>query len=598
MKLKVLVNLNMRKGAGTSFGVIRTLKPGEILPYYSMKDLPDGTKWVNLGTNKWSCYKTKSGKTYCQILEDTGNTESKPVNQPNPGSQTPKEEIKDTESAKGLDGDVLAQEEARRLALAKGVDASMRLFGLGHQFLAHNDTRISDTNDLGRVFTETLIMEAPVVYIKPGTSNFLPKMNQTEKENFLQSIVGVMSGNEYAKDAMNRITSSHKGSDPLKYFEFKPVFNDYMRRVNMLCRVCAVFLGIENEQVPWVSNKMTFGLYDWRYYKFGNMYNNAPITPDSKVNPEDKKSNTSGFLSLDTIKSACNKITDDKNYIQYYVDANMSYSESTSNSTSSSMIEQQITSLEGLSKELQVLTGMTGVDVYGASSEFSSGLDDIVNKYVRGDGALSKMVHSITGTANTIVQGGNIILPEIWQDSAFGKNYQFSINLHTPYGNTMSWYLNICVPLMHLMAMALPHQLTANTMKMPYLVKMFSPGWFSCEMGIIDSLSIEKGPSNDTWAANGLPSEVRVTVSVKDLYSSLALPASYKPSEFMNNSGLVEYLMTTCGMNLSHPEIDTTLNFLKTLYAGSIKEAVVSKPHQVVEKIKYDIAKKLKIIDY
>ena len=74
-------------------------------------------------------------------------------------------------------------------------------------------------------------------------------------------------------------------------------------------------------------------------------------------------------------------------------------------------------------------------------------------------------------------------------------NYSFTINLSSPYGDVYNYYMNIVVPLMHLIALAAPRMVSANSVASPFLVQAFIPGMCTCQLGIIQSLSIEKNPS-------------------------------------------------------------------------------------------------------
>ena len=131
--------------------------------------------------------------------------------------------------------------------------------------------------------------------------------------------------------------------------------------------------------------------------------------------------------------------------------------------------------------------------------------------------------------------------------------------------------------MMILLALALPTQTSANTFGAPTLVKAWSPGWFSCDLGIVDSISIDKGPSGDTWSVDGLPNEVKISITIKDLYANLALPDIDKSSEFKllySNTGLLDYLMVNCGLDLRKAYLDKKINLFVRLLSNNIKDTV------------------------
>lgn len=594
IKFTVLVDsLNIRKGAGTSFAVTGTLSKGYQGTASSAITDTSGKTWLKLGDTKWVCQ--KGAEEYCKIdkviLDDSSNN-SKDV--PNPNGGTENAQNKATTAGTVNAGSGVADKyyelyTKRKSNTANRLDGSDRLFGLPHQFLEENDARINDISKLGRVFTETMVLDAPMVFFKPGTTEFLEGATKKEKSAIVKAIEEIGKGVDNASEVLTRILS--ESSDNIKYFDFKPAFGDYMSRVNMLCRVCAIFLNVQHIEVPWCKG-VSFGKYDWRYYKFNSTY--VSTTPE--LLPARKKGAANGFDAfLDTMKNTVNGIIDDKNYVQFYVDGGTSFSESASNSTGQSIIDSSIDKVEGIAKELSILSEISGENLNSLSSDIVGGIDGFLQNNF-GDGAIINTLRSLTQNGKQILAGGNFRLPEVWQNSEYTKSYSLTINLNTPYGNMISWYLNICVPLMHIIAMALPHQLSANTYKQPYFIKAFEPGRWSCNFGMIDSISIEKGGSGDSWSMSGLPTEVKVSISIKDLYSSLAIPAKYKPGAFTQNTGLVEFLMTTCAMDLSKPELSDKIDIYKSLFLGSISESITRNTTDVMAQFKENISGMFKLL--
>lgn len=579
IKFKVINSpdgLRVRSGAGTSYPKVGVpnLKNGSSHTASESK-LANGETWLKVSSG-WCCQKQGSN-VYAQIESSGGSSSS--IVDTNDGVSM-KEEIKNPTSPDtiskggGVSNDYYNKVGGRKDAIEAAIDGSMRMFGLPHQFGPTVDARISKKSKLGRAFSETLVMEAPIVYIKPGTSKFLPNMSDSEKREFVTTLKNLDGGDDDKKRILSEVIGTKE--DPVKYFEFKPVFSDYMSRVNMLCRLMAVFLGIEKDKVPWVKSGVTFGTYDWRFYRFDSLYEDNEPKFNDKYKSSPKQD--IGAFFKDTMESL---FMDDHEYLQLYVDAGASFSESASNSTRSSMIEGAVEQIEGITKELQTLSGISGLNISDLATDTASDIDAFVENWDKNnDSAIAKVFKRFTGNTKQIIAGGNMLLPEVWDSSEFSKSYSFTVHLTTPYGNKRSWFLNIGVPLMHILALVLPHQLSANVNKMPYLVKMFSPGWFSCENGIVDNISIEKGGSGDAWALGGFATEYKINISVKDLYSELGLPASYKPNAILNNTGLLEYLMVTCGMDLTHPGLTDKIKLISNLFKGTINETIVATPYE------------------
>lgn len=457
--------------------------------------------------------------------------------------------------------------------LENSTDGSMRLFGIPHQFIDINDPRLGTKSNLGRCFAERIIMEAPVVCLKPGLPDFLPGQSKEKKAAFVNGIMQSVNNSDGLKSIFSNMNLDDS-NDALLYYSIKDSYNEMMAKVNVMCKLMAVFLGIADTKVPWASSGVTFGRYDWRYYSFKNVYN------DSSFKVSGEKSSIGAFLK-DTIMSASSTLMKDTQWLRFYVDSNSSFGESASNSTTSSVLESFTEKLEGVAKELDSISGLTGKDMGDLVEKGTSSIDKYIQENLDGDSAIGTLFKRISGNTKQILNGGNFLVPEIWSDSDYNKSYSFSITLSTPYGCPESWYINIGVPLMHILGLCLPQQLTANTYKSPYLVKCYSKGWFNCNYGIIDSISIEKG-SDNSWSVGGLPNEVKVSLSVKDLYSTLSIPVKpYEDPATFLTTGMLEFLMVNCGIDITHQDMSEKLEVWSTILSSNFDDRFTSKPYQV-----------------
>lgn len=456
--------------------------------------------------------------------------------------------------------------------LSDSIRGSTRLFGVPHQFLPHNDPRIGSNTGvggLGKLYTEKIILEAPIVHFKPGKTKFMPGSKSSMKKGMLNALSSAISGDYSDLEAI--INSDSESDDVIKYFGFEPDFSSYMSKVNLLCRFMAYFLGISDTRVPWAKHT-NFGHYDWRYYNFKK-------TMDSKAIDMGANGNYVGHLISSVFESASKAIGEDTEFISFYVDSNASFSESFSNSTTQSMIKQYTDQISSVAKELETVSNISGLDVKGLASSVTSSMDSFVQN-LPGDGALSGFMKRLTGTTNQIIQGANFLVPEIWSDSEYSKSYSIPITLSTPYGNKISWYINIGVPLCFILGLVLPQGSTANTYTSPCLVQTFSQGWFNSGMGIITDASLDKG-GDGSWNAAKLPNEIKVSLTVKDLYQSLSLPKSDNPLGFMQNTGMLEFLLINSGVDLT---VNGMFDVWK-VWAFAFKDVLTSK----VQAAPYDV---------
>lgn len=468
--------------------------------------------------------------------------------------------------------------------LSKAVRGSVRLFGAPHQLLPHNDPRIGTNKSysgLGQLYAEKIVLEAPIVHFKPGKVDFMPGKNSSMKKGMLNALGSAVTGDFSALETI--ISEESPTEDVIKYFGFKEDFGEYMNKVNLLCRFMAYFLGISDTRVPWAKH-VTFGHYDWRYYKFKK-------TMDGKA--EDMGSNSKGVGAFirDVFESMEKSVSEDDRYVSFYVDSGASFSESMSNQTQQSAIKQFTDNVQGIAKELGVFSGISGWDAQGLASSVGSSLDSFAQK-MNGNGALTGFLKRLTGTTGQILQGANFMVPEIWSDSEYSRSYTIPITLSTPYGNKLSWYINIGVPLCFILGFILPHGTTANTYTSPHIIQCFSQGWFNCGMAIVKSASIDK----NEWNAVGLPNEVKISLNVEDLYSALSLPKSDSPLSFMQNTGMLEFLLINSAADLTVSKMSDNWNVWKFAFSDILPSKVQAAPYDVLMSLRSKVNNMSKLL--
>jgi hypothetical protein len=166
----------------------------------------------------------------------------------------------------------------------------------------------------------------------------------------------------------------------------------------------------------------------------------------------------------------------------------------------------------------------------------------------------------------TVIAGGRLIFPEIWSDSQFSRDYDIDIKLTSPDCDDFSIYVNIIVPILHLVGFVAPRSCGPNGYVSPFLVRAFYKGLFNCDMGIITNMSINKG-AEGSWTHSGLPTVVDVHFSIKELYGTMSICTIGKIGNGMlNNSTLMDYIANLCGININEPDLKRTLYFYYSQY--------------------------------
>lgn len=379
------------------------------------------------------------------------------------------------------------------------------IFNMPYQYLPTVDNRVSGS-DYGRKFSETIINDLPIATFKMGLPVFLSNTTKDLKKNALNAILRGKAS------VLQSIVA--EGNIDTRYYSFKEDHTAYMSHVTALCRQSASYMGLGKE-----------------YYEKNYDY-------------ETRRNNTTNLLF-----GARRNVT-------FYIDTATSADESMNNSTGDSMLSGAVNSATDLAKEAEFILGAgAGMDVDASSTE---AYNETIAKLT--SGAMSKNPNSIgakvSNFVNTIKMGGNLIFPEIWKESNYSKSYTIKMKLKAPYGTKECIFNDILVPFYHILAMTLPRSLSPNGYTSPFLVRAYSKGWFNCEMGIVDSISFTKGGDGDMWSFEGLPTQIDVEITIKDLYSVMAMTSDVKLGAFTSNLPLLDFLSTMSGVNLTEEPMD------------------------------------------
>lgn len=415
------------------------------------------------------------------------------------------------------------------------------IHGMPYQFHQNVDIRLKRNTDdpelqFGRKYAEKIVTTMPLLLLTPGRPEFLPGYKKNDKTNMIGALM--QSASVIKSNYKNQIQSMLKSEG--RYYSFKFAYSEYYDFVEPMLRICSQYLNLQATKVNIGGYSAKLGDFEWR----------------KAVN--------------DSFKNYISQ----QEFVPFYVDSQNQISESISNATTSSQLGSAVNSLSDIANEVQfLLGGYAGKEMkilnQSAYDATLSNIEGIANEYLNG----SKLFQKIGETMSTVASGGKIYFPEIWQDSEYTKSYDISIKLRTPDGDRLSWFLNICVPIIHILALAAPQQMGPNGYSAPFLVRGFYKGIFNCDMGIITNLDISKGKES-AWTVDGLPTEVDINITLKDLYSVLTISKQKDLGKLLKNIALMDYLGNTCGLNVNKPELKRSIDLYLMLAKNKIIDAV------------------------
>lgn len=435
------------------------------------------------------------------------------------------------------------------------------VFGLPYQFLPTTDVRLSgDTNseNVGYEYADRIITRIPLMFITPGKASFMTKYSKKNRQSILEKLLTNASSGD-RQELEDLLTTDGK------YYTFEYDRKRYYKFVNPMCRIAARYLEIQDMEL----NGSKLDRIDW------GSFTDAGIK---------------AILTANT----------DYGGVPFYVDADTSISEGFSNSTTQSMLASTVNSISDMGRELNFLLG------YGAGSNYDQIMrdEDVLNNLQNVDNMIGNMLGNGSFLTNlsrhlvTVASGGKLIFPEIWNDSTFSRSYNIELKLISPDPSKFSVYLNVLVPLFHLLGLVGPQTEIGNPngYNSPFLVRAIYKGFFNIDMGIITDMSITKG-AECQWTPEGIPTSITVSLSIKDLYSAMSITSTEATDwkyDTLNNTALMDYIANLCGINIFQPEIKRMIdmwfvnnftNRVQDLFAVDIWKGIQDKVQNIIMNI-------------
>lgn len=231
----------------------------------------------------------------------------------------------------------------------------------------------------------------------------------------------------------------------------------------------------------------------------------------------------------------------------FYGDNSTSISESNSNDFTETSVAQQANTLSAQNREAKLMLGIN------TSGESGSLVGKALTFITRSVSELAEGITSLTGILGRagnifgrVVNGSQLLYPEIWTNSVFDRSYQLNFKFYSPYGSKDAIFKFCYVPFACWVCLSFPRQDNVMGFGQPFVMRISAPGYFESSLAVVTSITFTRGGNDNLWTIDNLPTEITVQVTVKDLYS--ALPITKKFGMMSYNIGLSSFIDCLAGI--------------------------------------------------
>lgn len=242
------------------------------------------------------------------------------------------------------------------------------------------------------------------------------------------------------------------------------------------------------------------------------------------------------------------QLRDGSIFATFKVDYTGSITESFSNSVEDSGIKSSLQGITDTTRSIKFnLGGGNLID-----DPVSSVIEGIVSRAAQTvTGAAGAATFGVTNVITALMGGGFIDVPKRWSNSTVSlPSISYNMKLISPYNNPVSLLQNIYIPLAMIMAGVLPKATGKTSYTSPFLCNVYNRGKQKITLGIIESMSINRGTSNLGFSATGKPLAIDVSFNVLDLSSVMSMP--------VDSGGLF-------GINMTLDEDHLLSNYISTI---------------------------------
>ena len=424
-------------------------------------------------------------------------------------------------------------------------------FGSPPRYTSDVDPRygVSGEINVGRAMASTWYSHPSILSLCPGTVDYLPGFSRKKKDVFFSKISANVGGG--IKSAIARDYNLEANG---QLYAFRSAYRDYMNIVNLLARTAANYLGIGDETGLFFGSNISLNKFDYGYYTEAKRSQGQP-----SIFEETKTAITSSAVS-------------DAAYIHFFLNqAGVSAGDEFNTSASNSILEDKFGGESNVSQLFQnfqfLFGGAIGGDV--ATSDLEAILQEASSS--------SELLGSFTNITRNYLKGGRLVFPKMISGMDYSKSISVEANFVSLYGDRKSIFKYTILPAIHLLAMASPKQLASNMYTYPFLVRAYEKGNMNTDLAFISNITFNRGGSdNKSWTVDGLPTEINVRFTITPLYTNMMVTSARNPFLFMQNTALMEYLGTMCGLDLKANNLNVKVDLAKNMIKNAVSDTPTS----------------------
>lgn len=390
------------------------------------------------------------------------------------------------------------------------------------------------TDMYGRSFAANIAANMPIAVIAPGKPKFLTSVKDgmfsyaagkdpnQDRNNWFGFFNNSANGAEGAEGGL--LEKLAEGDGDYQYFSLRIDTMEYFKYVNSLCQTSARLMDLGNV----TYRGQACSSIDWGDY-------NEAAEQD--------------FSTVEMIIGLAKGVS-------FAFDPQSSVSDTINNTTQDSQFSTMFNNISSKARELEFILGYSGGDIPGFIDSTNYVQADVPHMSGGIASGITNVFKRVGSWINNSAHGMNVRFPEIWSESNYSKSYDIDMHFIAPYATHFCKWRYVLVPFFHIFALAAPISgKNVSQYSSPFLIRAYSKGFFNVEMGIIESITWKRFGDKDMISEDGIPMQIDVSVSFKDLYHALAMSAIgnefIESADFFNNSGLMDLVGTLSGVNMN-----------------------------------------------